>query len=83
MGHNSFIKGSITHVSLGFSHYLLVQLHLVERGEMSVPGRAQLAQTGKGGVTHFHLVLFGPKSVQATEERPFRGSTPFQQKNAQ
>lgn len=33
MGHNSFIKGSITHVSLGFSHYLLVQLHLVERGK--------------------------------------------------
>lgn len=38
MGHNSFIKGSITHVSLGFSHYLLVQLHLVERGKTSVPG---------------------------------------------
>lgn len=25
MGHNSFIKGSITHVSLGFSRYLSVQ----------------------------------------------------------
>lgn len=42
MGHNSFIKGSITHVSLGFSHYFLVQLHLVARGKTSVPGGGAL-----------------------------------------
>lgn len=55
MGHNSFIKGSITHVSLGFGHYLFGAATSGGEGEMSVPGRAQLAQTGIGGVTHLQL----------------------------
>lgn len=81
MGHNSFIKGSITHVSLGFSHYLLVRLHLVERGKTSVPGGrgAHLAPISIGGVTRLRLVLFGPTAVQASVERPLCGSTLFQQ----
>lgn len=64
MGHNSFIKGSITHVSLGFSHYLLVQLHLVEGGGALAPtGRWNDAPSA--GVLRPH--------VQSTELRPGPG----------
>lgn len=46
MGHNSFIKGSITHVSLGFSRYLSVQHSTAATfgwgwGALAVPVRAR------------------------------------------